>query len=179
MLERRSALATAKPYKSDVLRMGELRGFTLTQAAGLTKDFEKAVTPFTGKLPPASVSSESHGRIVMRTGPRQFWFVGPETDDLAAKLQSLCAVTPLSHSRTRIYLEGEPSRDVLAKGIPLDFHKSAFTPGMFAMTGLHHTPVLVHCTADYRFELYALRTFAMSAWEWLTDAALEYQDPSR
>ena len=176
MLERRSALATAKPYKSDVLRMGELRGFTLTQAAGLTKGFEKAVTPFTGKLPPASVSSQSQGRTILRTGPRQFWFVGPESDDLAAKLQNFCAVTPLSHSRTRIYLEGELSRDVLARGIPLDFHQSVFTPGSFAMTGLHHMPVLVHCVGEHRFELYAMRTFAISVWEWLADAALEFAE---
>ena len=180
MLERRSALATARPYKSDALQMGEVRGFTLTQAVGLTNNFEKAIAPFTGKLPAkAGLAAEGNGRTIMRTGSRQFWFVGPESDDLAAKLQSLCAVTPLSHSRTRIYVEGEPARDVFAKGIPLDFHKSAFTPGMFAMTGLHHTPVLVHCVSDNRFELYALRTFAMSVWEWLIDAALEYQDPSR
>ena len=174
MLERRSALATAKPYKGGALQIGEVRGFTLTQAAGLSKDFEKAITPFTGKLPHASTSSEMNGRTIMRTGPQQFWFIGPEADDLASKLQNLCAVTPLSHSRTRFYVEGEPARDVLAKGIPLDFHRSAFTPGLFAMTGLHHTPVLVHCVSDNRFEIYALRTFAMSVWEWLTDAALEF-----
>jgi sarcosine oxidase subunit gamma len=177
MLERRSALATAKPYKSDALQLGEVRGFTLTQAAGLTKNFEKAITPFTGKLPAKiGMATESRARTIMRTGPRQFWFVGSESDDLAAKLQSLCAVTPLSHSRTRIYLDGEPARDVLAKSIPLDFHQNAFTPGMFAMTGLHHTPVLVHCVSDNRFELYAPRTFAMSVWEWLADAALEFSN---
>jgi sarcosine oxidase subunit gamma len=110
----------------------------------------------------------------MRTGPAQFWFIGSESDDLAMKLQSLCAITPLSHSRTRIFLDGPPARDVIAKGIPLDFHKSAFKPGMFAMTGLHHTPVLVHCVNTNRFELYAMRTFAMSIWDWLRDAALEF-----
>lgn len=39
------------------------------------------------------------------------------------------------------------------KGLPIDLHESAFTPGKFAMTGLHHTPVLLHCTAAERFEL--------------------------
>jgi heterotetrameric sarcosine oxidase gamma subunit len=43
------------------------------------------------------------------------------------------------------------------------------------MTGLHHTPVLLHCTAEQRFELYAMRTFAMNVWEWLEDAALEFK----
>ena len=181
MLERRSALANVKPYASSALQMGEARGFSLTQAAGLGKSFEKTITPITGDLPPdMGIAVESQGRTVMRVGPRQFWFVGPEEDDdFATKLGPLCAVTPLSHSRTRIFLKGTPARDVLAKGIPLDFHKSVFTPGMFAMTGLHHTPVLVHCTGANRFELYALRTFAVTVWEWLTDAALEYQNSSR
>jgi sarcosine oxidase gamma subunit len=42
------------------------------------------------------------------------------------------------------------------------------------MTGIHHTPVLVHCTNENRFEIYALRTFALSVHDWLTDAALEF-----
>lgn len=171
MLERKSALASAAPYRSDALQMGEVRGFSLTQAAGLGKK----ITPVAGKLPPKiGKAVESEGRTILRIGPEQFWFVGPESDDLPRKLQGLCAVTPLSHSRTRIFLEGTPSRDVLAKGIPLDFHESVFKPGQFAMTGLHHMPVLLHCVSENRFELYAMRTFAMSVWDWLTDAALEY-----
>ena len=177
MLERRSALADAKPYKSSVLQIGEVRGFSLIQAAGLSKDFQEKIASQTGPLPATvGVAVESQGRTAMRVGPQQFWFAGSETDELAAKLMRLCAVTPLSHSRTRIFLEGPPARDILAKGIPLDFHESAFTPGMFAMTGLHHTPVLVHCVSENRFELYALRTFAVSVWDWLRDAALEFVD---
>ena len=51
MLERRSALANVKPYTSGALQMGEARGFSLTQAAGLGKNFEKAIAPQTGQLP--------------------------------------------------------------------------------------------------------------------------------
>ena len=164
MLERRSALAAALPYRSSVLQMGEAGGFSLCQV------FSKEA------LLPAKVGTagEYMGCTVLRVGPSQFWFIAPHTDDLAAELKGLGAVTPLSHSRVRIFLEGDVARDVLAKGIPLDFHKSAFEPGMFAMTGLHHTPVLVHCVCDTRFELYAMRTYAMSIWEWLSDAALEF-----
>ncbi len=175
MLERHSALARATPYRSSILRMGEAREFSLVQVAGFGKAFEKAITPFLGKLP-AKVGNalDQHGRTLMRTEPNQFWIVGPENDDIAAKLHTHAAVTPLSHSRTRIVIEGAPARNLLAKGIPLDMHETAFKPGVFAMTGLHHTPVLLHCVGENRFELYAMRTFALSVWEWLTDAALEY-----
>jgi len=181
MLERRSALASAKPYVSSVLQLGEARGFSLTQAASLGEGFRRAITPITGKLPSnPGIAIESNGRTIIRVGPDQFWFVGPENDDeFATKLSRRCAMTPLSHSRTRIFLEGTPTRQVLAKGIPLDFHESAFKPRQFAMTGLHHTPVLVHCVDINLFHLYAMRTFALSVWDWLSDAALEFADSSR
>jgi sarcosine oxidase subunit gamma len=175
MLEVKSPLARVKPYQSDALKIFEAPDFSLTQAAGFDKRFEKAVTPIAGKLPSKiGVTLESEGRTIFRNGPLQFWFIGPESDDLATKLGPLCIVTPLNHSRTRVTLEGPPARDVLAKGIARDFHEDAFTPGMFAMTGLHHTPVLVHCVSQDRFNLYVMRTFAVTLWDWLTDAALEF-----
>ena len=173
MLDRRSALASVRPYASPILQIGEARGFSLLQVAGNAK----AISPITGKLPAkVGVATQSDGRILMRTGENQFWLIGSENDDIATKLHDVAILTPLSHSRTRIFIEGTPARDVLSKGIPLDFHSSVFKPNMFAMTGIHHTPVLVHCVGENRFEIYALRTFAVSVWDWLTDAALEFAD---
>ena len=171
MLDRRSVLASAKLYTSPVLQIGEAREFSLLQVAGSSK----AITPITGKLPgKVGVATRSDGRTLMRTGENQFWIIGPESDDIATKLHDVAILTPLSHSRTRIFIEGTPARDVLSKGIPLDFHPTVFKPGMFAMTGIHHTPVLVHCTSENRFEIYALRTFALSVYDWFSDAALEF-----
>jgi heterotetrameric sarcosine oxidase gamma subunit len=175
MLERRSALATAHPFSWAALTLGEVRNSTLTQVAGFGS-FEADVAAVAGTLPPANDQAiESNGRTVFRTGPQSFWFVGPENDELAAKLEGKAIVTPLSSARTRISIEGRAARDVLRKGIPLDLHQSVFTPGKFAQTGLHHTPVLLHCMGESRFELYAMRTFAMNVWEWLEDAALEFK----
>lgn len=175
ILERRSALASFKPVRSAAVSLGEARGFTLTQVAGFAAEVEAAIATITGPLPAdGKVAIESNGRTIFRTAPLQFWLVGPEGDDVAQRLAGACIVTPLSHSRTRIFIEGPAAREVLAKGIALDFHETVFTPGMFALTGLHHTPVLVHCTAPHRFELYAMRTFAANVWEWLEDAALEF-----
>jgi sarcosine oxidase subunit gamma len=176
MLERRSALASAHPFAWAALTLGEVRGFTLTQVAVFDKASEAAVAAVTGALPPENTRAiESNGRTIFRTGPLAFWCVGPENDDLAAQLQSKAIVTPLSHSRTRISIEGTAARTVLAKGLPIDLHSSVFTPGTIAMTGLHHTPVLLHCVGEHRFELCAMRTFAFDAWEWLEDAALEFK----
>lgn len=171
MLERRSALAAAKPYNSSMLQLREAGGFTLTQVAGLDDSLEPRLRAIMGDVPPkVGKATGSGGRTIMRIGPSQFWVIAPQADDLSG----VGAVTPLSHSRVRILVEGSPARDVLSKGMALDFHRNVFTPGTFAMTGLHHTPVLVHCIGEDSFHLYALRTFAMSVWDWLTDAALEY-----
>lgn len=171
MLERRSALVTAHPYRSPVLKIEEAPGFSLLQLAGS----ETALAKSAGTLPDrVGVAAFHKGRTIFRIGPAQFWAVGPEGDDLARKLEGKCAVTSLTSSRTRILLDGPPARDVLAKGIAIDWHESVFKPGCFALTGVHHMPLAFHCTGASSFHLYAMRTFAMSIYELLTDAALEF-----
>ncbi len=171
MLERRSALASVHPYGSNILKIEEAPGFSLLQLAGS----ETMIAKSTGTLPErVGVAASQKGRTVFRIGPAQFWAIGPEGDDLARKLEGKCAVTSLTSSRTRILLEGPPARNVLAKGIAIDWHESVFTPGCLALTGVHHMPLVVHCTGANSFHLYAMRTFAASVYEWLTDAALEF-----
>jgi heterotetrameric sarcosine oxidase gamma subunit len=176
MLERRSALASAHPFDWAALTIKEARGFTLTQAAVFAPAEEAALAAIAGALPADGLQAvESHGRSVFRIAPLAFWFVGPESDDLATRLKGAAIVTPLSHSRTRIAVEGRAARDVLRQGIALDFDADKFTPGRFALTGLHHTPVLVHCTGAQSFALYAMRTFALNVFEWLEDAGAAYR----
>lgn len=174
MLNRRSPLASAATYRSKVLTLAEAPDFALIQVAGE----ETAIAAITGPLPEKVGHAVARDeRTIFRIGPRQFWFVGPAGDDIGDGLEGAAAVTPLSHGRTRILIAGAPARDVLAKGLALDFHPSAFGPGTFALTGLHHTPVLIHCIEADAFHLYAMRTFAMDVWDWLRDAAKELSEP--
>ena len=118
-------------------------------------------------------------RLLLRTGPEHFWIITRDGEDIVPALQAAVApaigsVTALSHSRTCIWIEGSHSREVLATGIALDLDPAVFPPNSFALTGLHHTPVMVLRSDATRFELYVLRTFAVWTWEWLTDAALPY-----
>lgn len=177
MLERRSALASAKPYVSAVLKISERPGFTLTQVAGLSPDFEARLAAVVGMPPEKVQQAQVNGaHTLFRIGPAQFWIVGPETDDAPSRLEGQCAVTPLSSSRVRIALEGAPAREVLARLIPVDLHPSVFTPGAVALTGIHHTPATVHCTGENSFDIYAMRTFAENVWEAVTDAARVFAD---
>ena len=167
MLDRNSALASAKPYKGTNLTIAEAPDFTLTQYAGSEKELKKAL----GKIPPrVGAALEQDGRTLLRINQTQIWVIG-EPIKIAASV-----TTPLSSSRTRIAIAGENSRTVLAKLAAIDFQIKSFTPGMFASTGIHHTPALIHCAEENTFHIYAMRTFGLSVWEAVTDAALEFSD---
>jgi len=188
VFERRSALsvalATGGRDGSDghrALKVGEIRGFTLVQLAALNGTLPAlsvAAQPLLGNLPSSiGEPSTARGRLVFKTGPQQYWVVSPASDDVAGQLQSIVApevgaVTSLSHSRTRLFIEGPAARQVLSTGIAIDLHPDCFPAGDFALTGVHHTPVLLHHAASDRYELYVLRTFAEWVWDWLIDAAL-------
>jgi heterotetrameric sarcosine oxidase gamma subunit len=188
MLERRSALAAALERGgrdgargSRLARIGEVRGWSLIQAAAFAatvQEAEERLESIIGELPLGGHSVVPGERTIFRTGPEQFWIVGPE-DGLFERLSQavvpeIGAVTDMSRSRTRIFIEGACAADILKKGVPIDFHPKDFKPGQAALSGLHHTPVLIHRLREDRLEIYAMRTFALSLWDWLTDAALEF-----
>lgn len=191
MLERKSALVGALQSGGRNgatgqrrLRIGETRGWNLLQVASFSatlEELEQAVRPLLGGDLPTRLGKaiSVNGRRLLKTGPEQFWIITRASEDLttafeAAVTQDIGTVTPLSHSRTCIFVEGLSARELLATGIALDLHPNAFQLDSFALTGLHHTPILIHRSGDNRYDLYVMRTFALWAWEWLTDAALPY-----
>jgi sarcosine oxidase subunit gamma len=84
------------------------------------------------------------------------------------------SVTLLSTARVRLAVEGPRVQDALARGIALDLHPAVFAVGQFAQTGVHHVPVLLERVREQCFELQVPTTWAVSVWEWLTDAALPF-----
>lgn len=186
MLERQSALAHALARGgrdgadgARRLQIGEVRGWSLVQVAAFPGTVAR-VASVLGALPDSPREVLYAGdSLLLRTGPDQIWIIGREGAGLEQRLQQaipsdMAAVTPLSHSRSRLFIEGPPARDALMKGVPLDFHPDVFGIGQFAQTGIHHTPVLIHRTGAERYEIYAMRTFALTVWDWMTDAALEF-----
>jgi heterotetrameric sarcosine oxidase gamma subunit len=166
------------------LRIGETRDWKLVQVAAFPTtrtELEQAVRASIGVELPARVGDAQAvgSRFLLRTGPEQFWIVTQDSEEIAPALRSAVApaigsVTTLSYGRARMWIEGPQSSEVLAKGLSIDLDLKVFGPNSFALTGLHHTPVMVLRTGATRFELYVLRTFAVWTWEWLTDAALPY-----
>ena len=161
MLEALSPLVDHVAHEAEGLALREAPGFTLIQYAGVDRILarELGVDPQFGKV------EKSEGRTFIRVAPRQIWVLGKEIETRQ------CCATPLSSGRTRFALEGEKARTLLAACAPVDFSRASFGTGAYVMTGIHHTPVLIHCTGPESFHIYAMRSFALSVWETLVDAA--------
>jgi methylglutamate dehydrogenase subunit D len=161
MLDARSPIGVDISVEREGVVLTGAAGFTLTQVAGEDKVLKKAL----GKLPAKVGTAVEHdGRTLFRIGAKQIWILG----DALTSSEGLY-ITPLSSGRTRISLEGPRARDVLAACALIDFSSREFKPGHFVMTGIHHTPVTIHCIGENSFHIYALRTFALNVWEWLRD----------
>lgn len=188
MFERRSPLARQLASGGRdgrdggrALAIGEVGGWALAQLA-VFPGCEAQVAAAVGPLLGADALSARAGAVqrtaaacLYRTAPDAYWVVTPDPTVISRLLAvvpvSAGTVTCLSHSRVRLRVAGPTARAVLACGISVDLHPRSFAVGAFAQTALHHTGVLLERSAPQCYELYVLRTFALSLWEWLLDAA--------
>ena len=190
MAEHRSALAEClKPGVYGAAAPGgpgiairELRPLAVVQVAAF--DTERASAAVGAALgvpaPPGRNAVATVGdSAVLWTGPGRWLVIEPESRELASLLAQHCpgdvaAITDLSHARTALRIEGPQVRGLLAKLCTLDLDPQAFPPGTCAQTQFGQIGVLLYCRTDDGFDIFVLRGFAVSAWETLIDAALEF-----
>ena len=194
MPQRRSALFGAyetgtfgaAPKGGPGIQLAERRGLAIIHLAGPGRNgaFGDAVKGCLGCAAPAipnTTATAGDHRLLWLAPTR--WLVvstgvGPANlvSGLSAALASLSgAVTDVSSGRTVIRVTGRNARHLMAKGCPLDLHRSRFKPGDCAQSVLGAVNVLLHCTGNgSAIDLYCARGFALSMWEWLTDAAGEF-----
>lgn len=141
----------------------------------------RALKKATGCTLPRTVGRTvtAEGLTVMRIGPRRFWLVSERRFELDPSVftPAMAAVLELTDSRTVLRIEGRHTRDVLAKGLPIDNDRSVLPPDSCIQSVIGHIPVLVHLPAsldDEAFEIYVPSTYARSFLDWLIDAATEY-----
>ena len=70
-------------------------------------------------------------------------------------------------------IEGPKAAWILSKGMAIDFHAAAFPPMKVAQSAIHEVGVILRRLTPESFDLYVYRGFALSFWEWLTEAAAE------
>jgi sarcosine oxidase subunit gamma len=151
---------------------------------GTAELVEGIVASLTGCAPPqgpSGSSGDAEGAILAIAPGR--WLVESRDPRLAQRLAGqigpdLGAVTDLSHARVAIRVSGPKASWVLAKGLALDLHPNAFPSLKVAQSAIHEVGVVVRRLSPDNpggdsFDLYVYRGFALSFWDWLTEAAAE------
>ena len=140
-----------------------------------------AIRDACGALPPASCNATTlHGDIRMfGVGPGRWLLVAPASQDLPARLvgpvpAEVAAITDLSHGRSVVRVSGLDTRRLLAKMCLLDLDSRVFTPGRCAQTLFGQAGVLLEAVSDEVIDVFFSRSYAVSGWEMLADAAAEY-----
>jgi len=164
------------------VRLGEVRRAAMAQVhaahGGAAHAALVAALGLQGEPAPRCAVAGPAARLLWN-GPGQFLAVSDAHAGaaLARELeQSLAgpgaAAVDLGHARTVFGIDGPASRDLLAKGCPLDVDTLA--PGDAGPTVVSHFNVLLHCVADDAFELFVTRSFAAAFADWLLEAGAEF-----
>jgi len=161
-------------------------GLTVLLLRGRTQDaaFAAGVESALGVPLPQGTGTTACGERIalLALGPDEWLAAGHlDADKIAALRACSSAVTDVSHGRTAIRVSGPTARDLLAKGLPLDLHASAFPAGRCAQSTLARCNVVVHCVDDApTYDLYVMRSYARSLWHFLREAGEElgYEIPA-
>lgn len=184
MADRGSALAhLSHPVAANPqVTLSEIRCGSILQVGAwpdTSQIVEAAIADLLGvQIPRLGHAYSDPNATLAAIGPGRFLIAGA-APDLAPRFEAALpsadgSVTDLSHGRAVLRLEGSATAALLAKGVALDLHPSAFPPGRAAQTMIHHIDVLLHRRAEAQFHLWALRGFAEALAEWLLDAGLEF-----
>lgn len=191
-VQRRSALAECYEtgrfgtvFEGDApIQIEERRGLAIIQVgawADHVSECVKAVEAATGVAPPTTpVSAATAGTVsALWVQPDRWLIVEPEHRDLYQTLRTMVpadmgAVVDLSHSRVCFSVSGARVRDLLAHGATIDFDPGKFEPSACVGTSLGHMTATVHMTGPDAVDIYAMRSYARSFFEWLTHTASEW-----
>lgn len=106
-------------------------------------------------------------------GPDRHHLVARSLHDAdLAELEQAFAVTDLSHAQCGLRIAGQATA-VLRKGLKVNLDLAQWPPLRAVRTSFHHVGVLVLRWEAEMFDLYVSRSFAVSFWDALSDAALE------
>jgi len=170
----------------NVLSIKELafNGYLNLRGSLMNEAFTKAAEQTIGAALPSEPNTfVDTGTIsCLWLGPDE-WLLITEQDQQTELRQALllalgdthAAVTDITGTNTMLEISGSATRDLLAKGTPMDLHSSVFGVGQCAQTSWIKTSVTLYQTSDVpSFRIIVRRSFADYFGEWLIDAAQEF-----
>ncbi len=115
-------------------------------------------------------------------GPDEWLLLCPKAPMTAEALREalaghFIAIADLSDNYVELFLRGPRVTDLLAKGVPIDLHESAFPPGRCAQTLMSKAEIILFREEGAKSDTYTLLcrpSFAQYVFAWLEDAAKEY-----
>jgi len=182
MLKPTSAFSHLEPISTPSLSIAPREDLTMASfAAG--KDQVQAVmaaikNAYGVDLPRRPERVAGEGIAFVWAGPDQWMAIadrGANRDlerELKPLLSGIASVVDQSDGRVVVRVSGPLSRQVLAKGIPIDLHPTAFSPNAAAITHASHIGVIMWRLEDAStFELAMFRSYADSFAHWLIETA--------
>ena len=171
---------------SKAFRLVERPFLELVNLRGDLRDaaFVAAVENVIGCKPPekANTTAAGNGYDLMWLGPDE-WLACSATSHSATQVAPLegklrdafkglyAAAVDIGSGYTMLEISGTRTRDVLARGCPLDLHPSLFGVGQCAQSHYFKASVTVLPTADDSFDLVVRRSFADYFVKMMLDAA--------
>ena len=103
------------------------------------------------------------------------WLIGFYQDTLVNVFNSQTLnLNNVSSGRTILRFSGLDTRDMLAKGCPIDLHPEIFTPGSCAQSKVGSLNILLNVVDRETIDLFVPRSFSVGFWEWVLEASAEY-----
>lgn len=141
-------------------------------------DVQRRLSEFANtELAGGQTTTRNNGVTIMPSGQGR-WLI--ESDDVQlennlVKLlpDDIAAATGLTHGRVVVGVRDEKATWLLASGVELDFHLSAFPSGDVRMSHHHDIGLTIHRIGEDEFDLYLFTSFARPFWHWITKAASE------
>jgi sarcosine oxidase subunit gamma len=160
----------------DPLRFRERGALTLVHLQAVSPE---SISAALGCAPPAVNASRVHEDRTILGLAWDAWLIvesGVVPDVLLAPFAGLDAsAVDVSHAWGVLRMSGGRAREALAKVCPVDLDPAAFKTGDCFQSALARHFALVHAVDDGpTFDLYVPRSFAVSFWDCLSDAAREF-----
>jgi methylglutamate dehydrogenase subunit D len=179
----------------------DLQGSTTSSRAGVIACERllqlATVMAYNGRQADVATAMQQHYALPLPDGPRRVtngtsaliglgqrsWLFQRETGapierELSERLGDAAAVTDQSDGYVVLRLTGPRVRDLLSKGISIDFHDSIFVPGSAAVTSCAHMGVIIWRLDDAGgsavFEIAVFRSLARSLWHFIEESAEEF-----
>lgn len=191
---RRSALEAAYQPGRHGAPQTDGPGVTLAERRGLAafildgpvgdKAFMTAVAEQLGFALPHQPNSSTagQGRVAFWIGPDRWQVLAPEREkaDLESNLSLTLigrrgALSEVGQARTILRVSGRQARALISKGCPLDLHPRAFPTGACAQSVMAGMAASLHAIeAGSVFDLQVTRSYGLTLWDWLCEAAAEY-----